>query len=73
MNPVLRLCRYGSPHIRCLIGAVIAMVFYAAASGALAYPSSIKFYPIRLVLVGFSEPLLDLVSVKELVVIFRRI
>lgn len=37
MNPVLRLCRYGSPHIRCLIGAVVAMIFYAAASGALAY------------------------------------
>ena len=37
MNPVLRLLRYGSPHVRCLIGAVVAMIFYAAASGALAY------------------------------------
>lgn len=37
MNPVLRLCRYGYPHRGRLAAAVVAMVFYAAASGALAY------------------------------------
>ena len=37
MNPVLRLCRYAYPHRGRLTAAVVAMVFYAAASGALAY------------------------------------
>ena len=37
MNPILRLARYGFPHRGPLAGAVVAMVIYAAASGALAY------------------------------------
>ena len=37
MNPVLRLSRYGYPHRGRLGAAVVAMVIYAAASGALAY------------------------------------
>ena len=37
MNPILRLARYGYPHRGPLIGAVVAMVIYAAASGGLAY------------------------------------
>ena len=37
MNPVLRLCQYGYPYRGRLGAAVVAMVFYAAASGALAY------------------------------------
>lgn len=37
MNPVLRLCRYGYPHRGRFAVAMVAMVVYAAASGALAY------------------------------------
>ena len=37
MSPVLRLCRYGYPHRARLAAATVAMVVYAAASGALAY------------------------------------
>jgi len=37
MNPVLRLCQYGYPHRGRFGAAVVAMVFYAAASGGLAY------------------------------------
>ena len=42
MNPVLRLSRYGHRHRGRLGAAVVAMVVYAAASGALAY----QFKPI---------------------------
>ena len=37
MSPILRLARYGFPHRAPLVGAVVAMVVYAGASGALAY------------------------------------
>ena len=37
MNPIRRLARYGYPHRGPLIGASVAMVIYAAASGGLAY------------------------------------
>ena len=37
MSPILRLARYGYPHRGPLIGASVAMVIYAAASGGLAY------------------------------------
>lgn len=62
VNPIRRLYRYGRPHRRLFLGAAVAMTFYAAASGALAYlfkpifddvlPNRTGFAPVVSAIVG---------------------